>query len=210
VRSARQGRFGALTWRASDVPPFRPRARVHVLATPSRASAAQANPKPSRDGPQKPRGAERRKAPVCESRACEARRRALYLLLPRLRGRVGRGAPAFRRSTAALVAASERRDSAQAVLYAIERERALPAPSIALKRGTPRAGHDAGGNDAQAARERSYKPRPQEPHPLHQSAVTGRRPSMSERCAVSDAVTEVKDFVAAKGTRRGAASSKLC
>ena len=47
---------------------------------------------------------------------------------------------------------------------------------IALKRGTPRAGHSTGGNDAQAARERGYKPRPQEPHSPHPTAVTGRRP----------------------------------
>ena len=55
---------------------------------------------------------------------------------------------AFRRSTAALIAASERRNSAQAVLHTIKRTRALPAGSIALKRSTPRAGHSAGGNDA--------------------------------------------------------------
>jgi hypothetical protein len=34
------------------------------------------------------------------------------------------------------------------VLHAIKRERALPAPSIALKRGTPRAGRDAGGHSS--------------------------------------------------------------
>ena len=92
-----------------------------------------------------------------------------------------RSALAFRRSTAALVAATERFDSAQAVLHAIKRMRALPAPPIALKRSTPRAGLNAGGDDARTARERGYKPRPQEPHSLHQSAVTGRRPSISER-----------------------------
>ena len=35
---------------------------------------------------------------------------------------------------------------------------------------------NAGGDDARTARERGYKPRPQEPHSLHQLAVTGRRP----------------------------------
>jgi hypothetical protein len=30
----------------------------------------------------------------------------------------------------------------------------------------------------EAARERGYKPRPQAPHSLHRSAVTGRRPSI--------------------------------
>ncbi len=67
-------------------------------------------------------------------------------------------------------------DSAQAVLHANERTQALPAPSVALKRSTPRAGRSPGGNDAQTARERGYKPRPQEPHSLHPTAVTGRRP----------------------------------
>jgi hypothetical protein len=90
------------------------------------------------------------------------------------------GALAFRRSTAALVAATERFDSVLAVLHAIKRTQALPAPSIALKRSTPRAGRIAGGNDARTARERGYKPRPQEPHSLHQSAVTARRPSIGE------------------------------
>ena len=47
---------------------------------------------------------------------------------------------------------------------------------IALKRGTPRAGHSTGGNDARTARGRGYKPRPQEPHSPHPTAVTGRRP----------------------------------
>ena len=43
---------------------------------------------------------------------------------------------------------------------------ALPAPSIALKRGTSHPGRNAGGDDARTAREQGYKPRPQEPHPL--------------------------------------------
>ena len=54
--------------------------------------------------------------------------------------------------------------------------RALPAPPIALKRNTPRAGRNAGGNDARTAREQGYKPRPQEPHSPYPSAVTGRHP----------------------------------
>ena len=77
-----------------------------------------------------------------------------------------RGALAFRRSTAALVAATERFDSAQAALHAIERMRALPTPLIALKQSTLRTGRRAGGDDARTARERGYKPRPQEPLPL--------------------------------------------
>jgi hypothetical protein len=52
---------------------------------------------------------------------------------------------AFRRSTAALAGTSERSSSAQAALHANKRERALPAPSFALKQGTLRAGRNAGG-----------------------------------------------------------------
>ena len=61
----------------------------------------------------------------------------------------------------------ERFDPIQAALHASERMRALPAPSFALKRGTSRTGRHAGGDDARTARERGYKPRPQEPHSLH-------------------------------------------
>ena len=73
--------------------------------------SGKATAKPSRDGPQKPRGAERRKAP---------------LSWPRLRGAAAHlaiGALAFRRSTAALARASERSSSAQAVLHAINKQR---------------------------------------------------------------------------------------
>ena len=92
------------------------------------------------------------------------------------RQRIQRDALAFRRFAAALVAATERCNSAQAALHAPGRARALPVPSNALKRCTPRPGRHAGGDDAQAARERGYKPRPQEPHSPHPTAVTGRRP----------------------------------
>ena len=87
----------------------------------------------------------------------------LPLACARARKRIQRDALAFRRSTAALVAATERFDSAQAALLAIERMRALPTPSIALKQSTLRAGLHAGGDDARTAREQGYKPRPQEP-----------------------------------------------
>jgi len=75
-----------------------------------------------------------------------------------------------------LAPATERRDSAQAALHAIGRTQALPAPSFALKRCTSRTGRNAGRVDARTARERGYKPRPQEPHSPHQSAVTGDVP----------------------------------
>jgi hypothetical protein len=97
--------------------------------------------------------------------------------LPRKRGREGRGL-ASRRSTAALVAATERFDSAQAALRANGRTRALPAPPSALKRSTSRAGRNAGGDDARTARERGYEPRPREPHSLRFRDRLEKRPSM--------------------------------
>ena len=111
------------------------------------------------------------------------RARCPHPTLPRTRGRAGRGL-ASRRSAAALAKATERFGSAQAALRAKERAPALPAPSIALKRSTPHPGRSAGGDDARAARERSYEPRPQEPHPPHQSAVTGDVPRMSGHFSV--------------------------
>src|SRR5208282_6920920 len=62
-----------------------------------------------------------------------------------------------------------------------------------LQRCTSRAGHYAGRVDARTARERGYKPRPQEPHSPHRTAVTGRRPSIGEiRNDVTETVTYVK------------------
>ena len=75
-----------------------------------------------------------------------------------MRQRLVREPLAFRRSAAALAGASERSSSAQAALHAIKRMQALPAPSIALKPGTWRPGHNAGGVDARAARERVTSP----------------------------------------------------
>jgi hypothetical protein len=92
------------------------------------------------------------------SRACEARRRAVPFSPSRERGRIKGDAPAFRRSAADLAPATERRNSAQAALHAIGRARALPAPPAALKRGTSRAGHSAGGDDARTAREQLARP----------------------------------------------------
>ena len=93
------------------------------------------------------------------------------------RQRSQRGPLAFRRSAAALAPASKRQDSAQAALHAKHDAKVLPPLRIALKRGTSRAGHNAGRDDARTARERGYKPRPQEPHSPYQSAVTGDIPS---------------------------------
>jgi len=83
--------------------------------------------------------------------ACHPLSVPLFLPSP-LRGELGGGrkrairrALAFRRFAAALAPASERQDSAQAALHANKRERALPAPSFALKQRTLRSGRNAGG-----------------------------------------------------------------
>jgi hypothetical protein len=129
---------------------------------------------PKKEGGGAPKGA----SSQCPRRAIRCRHlkvlraRCPHPTLPRTRRRAGRGL-ASRRSAAALAKATERFGSAQAALHAKGRAPALPAPSIALKRSTPRPGRSAGGDDARAARERSYELRPQEPHSLHQSAVTG-------------------------------------
>jgi hypothetical protein len=108
----------------------------------------------TKEGPlQKAKGAERRKAQCLWSRASG-------------RGSGPAGPLASRRSTAVLVAATERHGSIQAALHASERTQALPAPSLALKRSTSRAGRYAGGVDARIARERSDEPRPRGPHAL--------------------------------------------
>jgi len=82
----------------------------------------------------------------------------------RARKRIQRDALAYRRSTATLVPATERQDSAQAALHANRRTQALPAPPIALKRCTWHAGHNTGGDDARTARERGAKPARRKPH----------------------------------------------
>jgi hypothetical protein len=103
--------------------------------------------------------------------------RCCHLKALRARKRPDVGGPlAFRRSTTALAGATERSNSAQAALRANERTQALSAPSITLKRCTSCPGRSAGGDDARAARERSYELRPQEPHSLHRSAVAGDVP----------------------------------
>jgi hypothetical protein len=111
------------------------------------------------------REAERRKAhptnvraaPTGRCRPPARRARCPRPTFPRVRGTAGRGL-AFRRPTAALAEATERFSSAQAALHANGRVQALPAPSIALKRSTPRPGRSAGGDDARAARERVTTP----------------------------------------------------
>ncbi len=106
----------------------------------------------------KEREAKRRKAHASH---CRALRHGSAPLQTRAHSRhpsAFRGALAFRRSAAALAPASERQDSAQAALHASGRMQALPAPSIALKRGTSHPGRNAGGDDTRTARERVTSP----------------------------------------------------
>ena len=165
-------------------PPPGEGAKIPVLATRSAPEVCKPQQRKTFASKQKGGGAPKG-ASSLESRRTGKRcrlpvhRRQVYAVCvtyPRTRQRAYRSPLAFRRSAAALVGATERSDSAQAVLHANERTQALPAPSVALKRSTPRAGRNPGGNDAQAAREWGYKPRPQEPHSPHPTAVTGRRP----------------------------------
>jgi hypothetical protein len=121
--------------------------------------------------------AERRKAPPSVSAHPDKSTQSAQPVRARKRPDVGGRSPSGAPTTA-LARATERSNSAQAALHARERTQALPAPSIALKRSTPRPGRSAGGDDARAARERGYKPRPQEPHSLHRSAVAGDVPSI--------------------------------
>src|SRR5580698_9377666 len=71
-----------------------------------------------------------------------------------------------------------------------------PPSAVPVQRGTSRTGHCAGRLDTRAARERGYKPRPREPHSLHQSVVTGDVPSTSEICWF---VTEIGTYVKPPG-----------
>ncbi len=105
----------------------------------------------------------------CHLKALAARKR------PDVGGHSPSGAP-----TAALAKATEHSSSAQAALRARSGRRRYPHHSIALKRSTPRPGRSAGGDDARTARGRGYKPRPQEPHSLHRSAVAATSLRLSE------------------------------
>jgi len=107
----------------------------------------------------KAKGAERRKAPSNQRPHRRMRQRAS-----------AKSALASRRTTADLVATTERCDSVQAALHANGRAQALPTPSVALKRGTSRAGPIAGGDDARTARERKLRALP---------AGTARAPFLS-------------------------------
>jgi hypothetical protein len=163
------------SFRTPDLDRFASLAMTTCLAARLRPSFCSRTPRYGPPGKRGRRSAERRIQP-CPRHAV----RCFHLMALRARkrpevgGRSPSGAPA-----AALAKATERFDSARAALRTKERAPVLPAPSIALKRSTPRPGRSAGGVDARAARERSYELRPREPHPLRQSAVTGDVPRTS-------------------------------
>src|ERR1700744_3348747 len=93
-------------------------------------------------------------------------------------GSPGAGALAFRRPTAVSDKAFDRAGLglSQRFLESPDANgRTLSGTSAA---STSQTGIGPDGHDAQAARERSDKPRPREPLSLHRSAVTGRRPSV--------------------------------
>jgi hypothetical protein len=143
-----------------------------VLAAHPRPSFAHHHPaKRFRHPAQEPREAERRKAhPTMSARRNQMLppESASGAEAAQRRGRSPSGAPPRRLSERPNAPTQPRPRFARA-----GGRRALPAPPIALKRSTPRPGRGAGGDDALTARRRGDEPRPQEPHPLHQSIVTG-------------------------------------
>jgi len=146
-----------------------------VLATRLRARAmprySQASP--SKCLPKR-REAERRKAHCLWSRISGCGSAPHGQMLPPASAS---GARASRRSTAAL--ATQINAMAQPKPCFLGRANAgrYPPSAVPVQRGTPQAGRNAGRTDARTARVRGYKPRPREPHPPRQSAVTGDDPS---------------------------------
>jgi hypothetical protein len=137
--------------------------RCAFCLRPSFANGFHERP-PEKEGGEAPKGAPTMSAPhigALPSRSARARALRKPARLPALH----RGS----------CLATECFDSAQAALHAIERERALPAPSIALKPSTWLAGLNAGGDDARTARERSVSLRPREPHSLPSVSTLGRK-----------------------------------
>ncbi len=156
----RAGHFGPdpLVWSSS--PAIAGAENKFVLAArlrPSSASQQSRNETTLLDSPpeQQGGGAPKGAHPLAASLQTGLRRVRNRLLK---RQRLLREPLAFRRSAAALAGASERSSSAQAALHATKRMQALPAPSIALKPGTWRPGHNAGRVDARTARERVTSP----------------------------------------------------
>jgi len=144
----------------------------------------------SKEGGEAPTGALSYQSPL-------ARRRALVSFLPRLRGRVGRGAPAYRRSAAALAtgyypdgSAPEPgfpKDSSSQVFCPLASSHRLSTlradRSFCRSTGAP----EPPGNGSQSIRARG-------PHSLRLPKVPSRKaPSTSEMKAyVTQSVTEIK------------------
>jgi len=87
------------------------------------------------------------------------------------------GARASRRSTAALATQINAMAQPRPCFLRLANGGHYLPHAVPVQRGTPQAGRNAGRTDARTARERGYKPRPREPHPPRQSAVTGDDPS---------------------------------
>jgi hypothetical protein len=100
---------------------------------------------------------------------------------------------ASRRSTAALAAQMNATAQPRPCFLGLRSNGRYPPNPVPVQRCTSRTGHNAGRSDARTARERGYKPRPQEPHPPHRSAVTGRRPFDGRECRnIFLSVTSIK------------------
>ena len=122
------------------------------------------------------REAERRQARILETAPAGAAAPSVSSAFAR---KIRRGL-ASRRSTAALATQINAMAQPRPGFLGRAAKRALPAAAVPVQRGTSRTGRNAGRLDTRTAREQGYKPRPQEPHPPHRSAVTGRRPSLGE------------------------------
>jgi len=149
-------------------------------------------------------GVERRKTHPAMAVPCEGAAARRPLFPPRFAGegregaRSPSGAPRRRLSQRA----NARTQSRPRFTRNKRDTQALPAPSFALKRSTPRPGHTAGGDDARTARERGYKSRPQEPHSLHVPGVSrGHAPHERDSQTVTEIETKVKGCPGRKDAR---------
>jgi len=94
----------------------------------------------------------------------------------RARQRPQRRPLASRRSTAALATQMNATAQPRPCFLRLACGGRYPPNAVPVQRCTSQTGRSAGRRDAQAAREWGYKPHPREPHSLHRSAVTSRRP----------------------------------
>ena len=100
---------------------------------------------------------------------------------------------ASRRSTAALAAQMNATAQPRPCFLGRGPNGRYPPNPVPVQRCTSRTGHNAGRSDARTAREWGYEAHPQEPHPPHRSAVTGRRPFDGRDCGnIFLSVTSIK------------------